>query len=77
MGQTTTTDDGSSKAQSQVHDEVRQDIAESDIEQLLETLNAQLVVPYVRFNFGEQVVYPRIKLSVIYGKRKRWVCTSN
>lgn len=62
LGQTMTTDEGSSRAQSQTHAEVRDDIASSDIVQVMDSLNAQLVVPYVRFNFGDQVVYPRIVL---------------
>ena len=62
LGQTMTTDDGSSRAQGEVHDRVRGDIADSDIRQLEETLNASLTVPYVRFNFGERERYPKIRI---------------
>lgn len=62
LGQTMTTDEGSSRAQSQTHEQVREDIAKSDIAQLEDTLNAMLVVPYVNFNFSEQESYPTITL---------------
>ena len=62
LGQTMTTDDGASLAQSKTHEEVRQDIADSDIMQVVDTLNAALVVPYIILNFGEQEAYPKIDL---------------
>ncbi|GAB6391074.1 MAG: DUF935 family protein/gph [Treponematales bacterium] len=62
LGQTMTTDEGSSLSQSQTHEKVRDDIADSDIQQIVETLNAALTVPYIDFNFGKQEVYPRIDL---------------
>lgn len=62
LGQTMTTDEGSSRAQSQTHEEVRDDIADSDLEQLNDCLNSQLVVPYIKFNFGAQEFYTRVQL---------------
>ena len=62
LGQTMTTDDGSSRAQGEVHEEVRQDIAAADSIAIADTLNSSLVVPYVNFNFGEQERYPEIVL---------------
>jgi len=62
LGQTMTTDDGSSRSQSETHDRVRGDIADSDTQQLVETLNAALTVPYINLNFGGQENYPRIDL---------------
>jgi len=62
LGQTMTTDEGSSRAQSETHEEVRDDIADSDIQQVIETLNATLTVPYINFNYGEQESYPKIDL---------------
>jgi len=62
LGQTMTTDDGSSRSQSETHDKVRDDIADSDIQQVVETLNAALTVPYINLNFGEQEHYPKIAL---------------
>lgn len=53
LGQTGTTDssNGSGYAQAKVHDEVREDIVDSDAEQLADTLNQQLVIPLVDLNF--------------------------
>jgi phage gp29-like protein len=62
LGQTMTTDDGASLAQSKTHEEVRQDIADSDIQQIIETLNSALAIPYINLNFGEQENYPKIDL---------------
>jgi len=57
-----TADAGSSRAQSETHDKVRGDIADSDIHQVVETLHSALTVPYVNLNFGEQERYPKIDL---------------
>ncbi|MDR1031385.1 MAG: DUF935 domain-containing protein [Treponema sp.] len=62
LGQTMTTDEGSSKAQSETHEKVRDDIADSDIQQVIETLNRTLTLPYITLNFGEQETYPKIDL---------------
>ena len=62
LGQTMTTDDGSSRAQGEVHEEVRQDIANADSIAVADTLNSCLVVPYIKLNFGEQERYPEIVL---------------
>ena len=64
LGQTMTADDGSSRAQAQVHDEVRGDILRSDARQLTNTLNRCLVRPFVDLNHGEQETYPRLLLPV-------------
>lgn len=62
LGQTMTTDDGSSLAQAQVHDRVRADIMNSDAQQLAATLNRDLVRPLIDLNFGTQEAYPKIRL---------------
>jgi phage gp29-like protein len=62
LGQTMTTDEGSSKAQSETHEKVRDDIADSDIQQVVETLNSAFTIPYITLNFGEQDTYPKIDL---------------
>lgn len=64
LGQTMTADDGSSQAQAKVHDEVRGDIRDSDAGQLEETLNLQLVKPFIDLNFGPQASYPQLKLYI-------------
>ena len=62
LGQTMTADDGSSKSQAQVHDEVRGDIRDSDALQLSDTLGRDLVRPWVDLNYGPQEHYPRLIL---------------
>jgi phage gp29-like protein len=64
IGQTMTSDDGSSLAQAKVHDGVRMDIARMDGRQLGRTLSGQLVVPFVQFNFGPQDAYPRVTFPI-------------
>lgn len=48
----------------QASSEVRRDILESDAADLSETLNAQLVRPFIDLNFGPQQRYPTLKLHV-------------
>lgn len=62
LGQTMTADDGSSKSQAQVHDEVREDIRDADAEQLAETLMRDLVIPFINLNFGPRKAYPKLFL---------------
>ena len=64
LGQTMTADDGSSRAQAQVHDEVRGDILRSDARQLEDTLNRDMVKPFIDLNYGPQESYPRLMLPV-------------
>ena len=66
LGQTMTTDDGSSQSQAKVHDEVRGDILRSDARQLENTLNRDLVRPFIDLNHGprERGGYPRLLLPV-------------
>lgn len=63
LGQTMTTDDGSSRSQAEVHQEVKHDIERSDAKQLGATLNLQLVQPMINLNYGPQEKYPRIKIG--------------
>jgi len=62
LGQTMTADDGASMAQAQVHEEVRVDIRDADAEQLAETLERDLVIPYIDLNHGPQASYPTVCL---------------
>jgi phage gp29-like protein len=64
LGQTMTTDDGSSMAQAEVHDRVRQDIKTDDAEQLAATIRRDLVKPLIDLNFGERSrrEYPKVRL---------------
>ena len=52
LGQTMTTEDGSSLSQAKVHNAVRTDIRNSDARQLSDTVNRDLVRPFVDLNFG-------------------------
>lgn len=64
LGQTMTTDDGSSQSQANVHNQVRMDIARWDARQLENTLNEFLVRPFVMLNYGVQENYPRVCLRI-------------
>lgn len=57
-----TADDGSSQAQATVHNEVRHDVLKSDARQLADTLNRDLIKPYIDLNFGPQARYPCLEL---------------
>lgn len=58
VGQTMTSDDGSSLSQAKVHNEVRKDIRDADAWQFGCTVNRDLVAPFCMLNFGEQEEYP-------------------
>jgi len=58
LGQTMTTEDGSSLAQAKVHGEVRSDIRNADAKALAETINGDLLTPLVQLNFGLEVSLP-------------------
>lgn len=64
LGQTMTSDDGSSMAQAEVHDNVRHDILRADVRQIEGTINRDLVKPLVDLNFGPRDAYPRWHLPV-------------
>lgn len=61
LGQTMTTQDGSSLAQAKVHNLVREDIRDDDVEQAMATLQRDFVEPFVILNFGPQEVYPTLR----------------
>lgn len=67
VGQTGTTDSsgGSGYAQAKVHDGVRDDIADSDAEQLAATISAQLVIPLIDLNFARRARkgYPMVEIG--------------
>lgn len=64
LGQTMTSDDGSSLAQAEVHDKVRHDIRNSDAKALASLLNRQLIRPMVDFNFGAGTPAPRFAFDI-------------
>lgn len=63
LGQTMTSDDGSSLSQAQVHNDVRLDIVQADARQVSNTLNRDLVRPFVDLNHGPQAAYPRVVVA--------------
>lgn len=64
VGQTMTSDNGSSLGQAKIHNEVRLDILRADGRQLAATLNRDLIRPFVDLNFGPQDKYPLLQLPV-------------
>ncbi|MEN9544025.1 MAG: Mu-like prophage protein [Pseudomonadota bacterium] len=65
IGQTMTTDEGSSLGQAKVHENVRIDIKKADARQLNGTLARDLVRPYVDLNHGPRDKYPKVHVVVI------------
>ena len=64
LGQTMTTDDGASRAQSEVHNEVRLDIKAVDARQVAGSIQRHIIIPTVALNFGLQESYPVFSLPV-------------
>jgi phage gp29-like protein len=57
-------------------EEVRQDICRADALQFDQTVNRDLVIPYVDFNFGKQAAYPKIKTKVVESKNVQMIVDS-
>lgn len=66
LGQTMTTEDGSSRSQAEVHKEIADTIRDADIEDLDDTCMETVIRWYVDVNFGENVPTP-----MIMGSEKR------
>lgn len=64
IGQTMSTDNGSSKAQAQVHNEVRMDIVEWDGRQLARSINRDLIAWAVALNFGQNARAPWVEFPM-------------
>ena len=66
LGQTLTTDQGSSGslAQATVHNEVRADLIRADARALAATLLRDLIIPVVRLNLGDAAPLPHVELKV-------------
>ncbi|WP_224825604.1 DUF935 domain-containing protein [Cognatishimia sp. MH4019] len=64
IGQTMTTDEGSSRSQSETHDEVRGDIKRADARQMATTVNRDLIAPFVGLNWGWDRVPPKTSFPV-------------
>lgn len=64
LGQTMTTDNGSSQAQANVHNDVRHDVAVSDARSVSGTINRDVVGPAVALNFGSDVKPPKLEIVI-------------
>jgi phage gp29-like protein len=64
LGQTMTTDDGSSQAQAKVHDDVRDDIRDADKRRAEATMQRDVVNQVVAINYGVRERYPKLTLIV-------------
>ncbi len=64
LGQTMSTDSGSSRAQALVHNEVRMDIVEWDGRQLARTINRDLIAWAVAYNFGQGAEAPWVEFPM-------------
>jgi len=63
LGQTASSGDGGGLSKDGAQDKVRRDILESDCRRLERTVNAQLCVPWTRFNYGPAVPPPRFVID--------------
>ena len=65
LGQTLTTEQGDrgSQALGNVHQKVREDIEESDAEQLAGVLHRDFVIPVIALNHGVRKAYPRVVIE--------------
>ncbi|MCB5204243.1 DUF935 domain-containing protein [Neorhizobium sp. T786] len=64
VGQTMTSDNGSSLGQAKIHNEVRLDILRADCGQEAITFNRDLIRPFIDLNFGPQEKYPQLQMLV-------------
>jgi phage gp29-like protein len=64
VGQTMSTDDGSSQAQATIHNEVRIDLLQADAKAESNTLNRYFVRPWCDLNFAPGRPYPRLIIDV-------------
>lgn len=63
LGQTMTSENGGSLAQASIHNEVRLDIRNADALQFVQTVNQQILKPFVDLNHGPQKSYPTYELE--------------
>jgi phage gp29-like protein len=77
LGQTASAEGTEGKlGDSHIQEEVRDDIGKADALQFEQTINRDLVIPYVNFNFGEQRAYPQIKTKFIEKKNVQLIVDS-
>ena len=65
LGQTATTEGTPGKLGNEnAQEEVRQDLIAADAKQLANTINRDLIKPYIDINYGPQKVYPRAVINI-------------
>ena len=64
LGQTMTSQDGSSEAQARVHDDIRLLILRADGDDLAATVQRDVIDPFVAFNYGNNVDAPQVTFPV-------------
>lgn len=64
LGQTMTTDSGSSRSQAEVHDEVRTDLLKADARGLSAIVTRDVIAPFVLFTWGPDAPAPALSLVV-------------
>lgn len=64
LGQTMTTDSGSSRSQAEVHDEVRTDLLKADAKGLGAIVTRDVLTPFVLFTWGPDAPTPTLALVV-------------
>jgi phage gp29-like protein len=60
----------------QGQEEVRQDICRADARQFDQSINRDLVIPYVRLNFGDRDAYPKIRTKLVEAKNVQLIVDS-
>lgn len=63
LGQTMSSENGSSLSQAEIHNEVRKELRDGDAKQLAQSLNYYLVRSYVALNFGPEAALPRLVIA--------------
>lgn len=77
LGQTASAEGTPGKlGDSQDQQAVRQDILKADVRQLEQTLNRDIVIPYVKFNFGRQERYPKLRIKYVEPKNVQLIVDS-
>lgn len=64
LGQTMSTDAEGGQYKGDLHNEIRLEIKRADARQLAATIQRDLILPYIRFNFGEQKDNPEFRIVV-------------
>lgn len=64
LGQTMSTDAEGGQYKGDLHNEIRLEIKRADARQLAATIFRDLILPYIRFNFGEVEEYPEFRIVV-------------